>query len=258
MAPEVMRAVSPTGLHTLQFELVQVCLSQVQNVRMLKERHHQQSSSRAGSRGPLALCRRQRSAPLLGASERPLCRSAEQDDPSGETPFAISLLVHNRKAQAPLRSLACTATPRQKRRVAPISSATPRRLPKIGYRRRRSTSAGPFLRNWNIAPREEVFSGPLTGLPLTGTERSIVTTLSSKALPPVEAAIRVQSWWRRIVQLQNLLFETVVKELLELRTRAAREIQRTWCGSRVPRALTSLGPPGPSRQGEGQQTVLRL
>jgi len=237
MAPEVMRAVSPTGLHTLQFELVQVCLSQVQNVRMLKERHHQQSSSRAGSRGPLALCRRQRSAPLLGRSERPLCSSAEQ-------------------AQAPLRSLACTATPRQKRRVAPISSATPRRLPKIGSRRR-STSAGPFLRNWNIAP-QEVFSGPLIGLPRTGTERSIVTTLSSKALPPVEAAMRVQRWWRRIVQLQNLLFETVVKELLELRTRAAREIQRTWRGSRVPRALTSLGPPGQSRQGEGQQTVLRL
>lgn len=231
-APEAMRAVSPTGFHTLQFELVQVCLSQVQNVRMLKERHLQQSSSRAGSRAPLASWRRQRSAPLLGRSERPLCSSVEQDAHGGDTPFATAFLVHDRngaavaaamaKAQTPLRSLACTTTQRQKRRVAPISSAVPRKLPQSGNYRRRSTSAGPFLRAWNTTHRE--------------------------ALPPAEAAMRVQRWWRRIVQLQNRLFESLVKELLELRTRASREIQRTWRGSRVRRALISLGPLGPSRQ----------
>lgn len=226
-----MRTVRPNGLHTLHFELVQACFSQaqVQNVRILKERHHQQSSSRAGSRGPLALCRRQRSAPLLGRSERPLCSSAEQ-------------------AQATLRSLACTSTPRQKRRVAPISSAAPRQVRQHGSIKRRSTSAGPFLRTWSWSTtHREALSGAGDSLPQSGIGRRRRKALSSQALPPAEAAMRVQRWWRRVVQLQNHLFEALVQELLELRARAAQEIQRTWRGSRVRRALTPLGPRGPSR-----------
>lgn len=224
-----MRSVRPNGLNSFHFELVQACLSpaQVQSVRMLKERHHRQPSSRAGSRGPLAACRRQRSAPLLGRPERPLCSSAEQ-------------------AQATLRPLACTTTPRQKRRVAPISSAITRQVPQPGCTKRRSTSAGPFLRTWSITHRE-AFSGAVDGPPQSGIERHRRKALSSQALPPAEAAMRVQRWWRRLVQLQNHLFETLVQELLELRSRAAREIQRTWRGGRVRRALTSLGRRGPSR-----------
>jgi len=216
-ALQAMRADSPTSLHTMQFELVQGCPSLVQNVSTLKQRRHQKSPLQLRSRGLLASCRRQLSAPLSGSSGRPLCSVAE-------------------RAQVPLKARTCTSKPRLKRRVAPLSSATPRQLPQPSRTRRRATSAGPFPHTSRTMPRKGS-PDEVNYLPQSGTGRR---------LPPAEAAIRVQRWWRRVGQLQSHLFDVIVKELLELRTRAAREIQRTWRSSLDRRVLTSLGPAGSS------------